>query len=417
MARKVWHDTDKRIEIDDTGAVTTTWTNPRAPGAILARMADGLTREVNEVVPNATGAARYVSTAGSDARDGLTPESAKLTLAAAIAALPIEGGTVHVGSGRYTTGPVALRSHLTILCQPRTIFYNPAGSVFTVPQSVTHLIIHGIQVHAAMGSCFDISASLSRADIQGNLWQVDGAAPAISATRELIETRWDVNVTGTGTRTEPLIKLLGIINHNYFTGRSNHSDTYVFHIEANTGREYASNNRIYDWNFEQPVAGCIRILSGHNNIIENVGIYDQPVPATADLVYLGKSPTSALQSRNNTIVGYFRAGGHLAPGVYDLKFEPRGAYYTTAINCTATTGFAADWGDNTGGISVGTLASTNAQKVVGMSVYGAKLVRTPKSSWFSPAEMGAGYQIMDETSNKVLTSDGVNWRDALGKIV
>lgn len=36
MARRIWHDTDKLIEEDDAGNVTTAWTNPRADGARLA---------------------------------------------------------------------------------------------------------------------------------------------------------------------------------------------------------------------------------------------------------------------------------------------------------------------------------------------------------------------------------------------
>lgn len=36
MARVIYRDTDKVIEEDDAGNVVTTWTNPHAPGAILA---------------------------------------------------------------------------------------------------------------------------------------------------------------------------------------------------------------------------------------------------------------------------------------------------------------------------------------------------------------------------------------------
>lgn len=36
MSRIIYRDTDKVIEEDDAGNVVTTWTNPHAPGAILA---------------------------------------------------------------------------------------------------------------------------------------------------------------------------------------------------------------------------------------------------------------------------------------------------------------------------------------------------------------------------------------------
>jgi hypothetical protein len=63
----------------------------------------------------------YVSTSGNDINNGLSPESAKLTLQAAVnAANP--GGTVDAGAGIFTlTSTLAMQPGVTLTCSPGTI--------------------------------------------------------------------------------------------------------------------------------------------------------------------------------------------------------------------------------------------------------------------------------------------------------
>jgi len=60
----------------------------------------------------------YVSTSGSDSNNGFSPESAKLTIQAAINAASANG-TVYVTSGTYTlSAAIGMRSYITLECSP-----------------------------------------------------------------------------------------------------------------------------------------------------------------------------------------------------------------------------------------------------------------------------------------------------------
>ena len=68
-----------------------------------------------QFTPLVTGAIQYVTTNGNDTRLGLSPASAKLTIAAAVAELGAGGGTVIVAAGSYgVTNEIAINAPVTV---------------------------------------------------------------------------------------------------------------------------------------------------------------------------------------------------------------------------------------------------------------------------------------------------------------
>jgi hypothetical protein len=360
------------------------------------------------------------ATAGSDASDGLSPGSAKRTIAAAMAALAGGKGVITLGSGTYNEQNLPLSNGLTIRGSNSTVI-SSSGDTFTVAANTERydVRIENVIINTS-GSAFAIAGALVLSNINCQIWQSTGTSPAISATG-LVDTYWDVQIEGTSPAKVPLIRL---INHtsatsicrNSFTGRITHSGSFGIHIEDATGSSYASNNRIYDMNFEVPNSGAIRILSGMGNVIDNVGIFDLTAAAT-NLIYLGKSATSTLKSVANRIASYFRLGGSLARSNYDVNLDSGNAPSTTLITCGATAGFAVNWGGNNA-VSVDTgIGSTGSAYVAGVSDVGLRHVVESYSNWYAASAVGAGTSFFDTTHNKVLTSDGTNWRDGVGTVV
>lgn len=373
-----------------------------------------------------TDAGLFVSKDGADTNDGLSPGKAKATVGAALAALPSGKGTVTLGRGVFTEKNLPLTTGLVLRGIPGASQITAVGGdALVTPAGVANLVLDGLIV-AASGSCIrsQLGTYLSLSRFRNlHLIQTSGTAPAIDAAG-LVDTKWDVEVTGANAATVPLVRLIAQGSHavacNMFTGRVNfRANQYAFHIEDATGNSYAANNRITGVNFEQTYGGAVKVLTGYANVIDGIGIYDLVESAIAPLVYFGKSAASALLSRRNRLATYHRAGGSLAAGVYDVALQNAGATGTTLVDCDATSGFRVDWG-STAAIAVNTgvgVGAVGSAAVSGAGVTGIKLPVAARGNWHTPAVAGAGVQFFDLTSNKVLTSDGTNWRDGAGTIV
>lgn len=101
------------------------------PGAIAASAVAGVTSfnsKTGIVAASASDRRIYVSTAGNDSNNGLSPETAKLTLQAGIdAANP--GGIVNVGAGNYIlTATLNMRPSVTLQCVTGSYISQGAGT-------------------------------------------------------------------------------------------------------------------------------------------------------------------------------------------------------------------------------------------------------------------------------------------------
>lgn len=92
--------------------------------------------------PATADAVVYVSTSGLDSNDGLSWGSAKLTIQAAVSALPVAGGTVKIGAGTFTLGtqtaPAGTGYAVAGILSPSNVTFQGAGRKRTL---LTHTAI------------------------------------------------------------------------------------------------------------------------------------------------------------------------------------------------------------------------------------------------------------------------------------
>lgn len=374
----------------------------------------------------------FVSTAGNNANDGLSPGNAKATVEGAHAALPSGKGKINVAGGAHEVNGLQLTNGLQIegygsYTGATALISN--GDMFTVPSgtSVVDLAVRDISLVANNGSAFNIEGGLALSVIEDvYIAQYGGGAPAVHAA-SLVDTKWRVNIEAVNGDANPLFHLVASVNNvdaiacNSFTGRGTHTTGYVFHIEDATGGSYAENNRIFDFNFEQTLAGCAKILSGTGNILDNCIALDFPSHITAPLVYIGKSPLSSKASVGNRI-NLQRHGGDLGtdPAAYDVQLEGSGrAAQTTLLDCWADTyGFKVDFGGNTA-TNIGTdlIEGENTAYVQGVTPYGTKFLCENPTNLIGAVDAGAGMTMLHPGNHKLYISDGTVWRDALGNVL
>lgn len=85
-------------------------------------------------------ARRYVTATGSDTNDGLTWGSSFLTVQAAIASLPVNGGTVEIGPGNFTTALIAPVDDLVLTGQ------GPGITTLTAVAVILGAVVDGTSV-------------------------------------------------------------------------------------------------------------------------------------------------------------------------------------------------------------------------------------------------------------------------------
>lgn len=128
---------------------------------------NGVADAVNKLPQPAADQLLYVSTAGDDADDGLTPGGAKLTIAAALSALP-SGGLIQVGAGDYTESAItnaAISDNITIrgVGHATQIFFDtPNSSLITLSgDRVSRLQLQDLQLRLTANATNSILLDLS----------------------------------------------------------------------------------------------------------------------------------------------------------------------------------------------------------------------------------------------------------------
>ena len=306
----------------------------------------------------------YLSTSGNDANDGLSPDHPKLTINAAVGALP-DGGTIYAGEGTFVAAAtITDPNEIKIVGQGEetTIIQAPSNGdpLFSIVSSgsltITHFTLTDLELLAAssggdlitMGS----SGKMSFAHFNRVFFRQQNASNHVvyaSNTPNFTDNHMeDCTITGQSNHTVPLVQLISSnngINTNTFNRiRATYSGNYVFWIE-NTGSAYAYDNTFRDINLEVANGGGIKILSGFNTIIENVAFYDLTT-TTNDLIFIGKS--SGLASKYTTIRNMGRRGGTLGTNLVDIRLQSVSAGITSiasADNATLTS-FKIDLGLN-----------------------------------------------------------------------
>jgi hypothetical protein len=91
--------------------------------------------------------------------------------------------------------------------------------------------------------------------------------------------------------------------------------------------------------------GCVRILSGYNNMVEDADVWDLSSTTTHDLFVVDKSATGGGVLSSSTVfrrVG--REGGTLGGGLNDIKIANSGDTLIDSCNDTTFTTFKIDFG-------------------------------------------------------------------------
>lgn len=388
--------------------------------ALLTATTVAAQRSSLSVTPASGDAVRYVSIGGNDNNDGLTAGTAKATIKTAYAELAaLGGGTLFVGAGAYNESGIVLATNVHVVGAGinstiiRSVDAPNGADTFVTTAAASDLSVRGIRINT-VASAFNIQHTVSYSTFSIKALQMTGAAPAIQATR-LIGTKWDVTLIGSAGATRPLVEWIGgTMNQNKITGSIFHSSSVAIKIASGAAGVYASANVVEDLVFQNPIAGAILLESCANAIIKNVGVYDLTAPASS-LIVVTKSAAGP-NSTGTVILGYLRMAGSLAASSYDIAIGSATA--TTVISAMATAGFAVDWGDSSAW-SIG--AATTGVRTLNLAGFsparGLRITQKAHATGYTPADSGAGTLFWSPTANKLLISDGTNWRDAMGTIV
>ncbi len=126
---------------------------------------------------------------------------------------------------------------------------------------------------------------------------------------------------------------------------------YGVWIENTLSSHYAYDNVMRDITWEYPTKGCVKILTGLGNVIENQGIYDlQTVGATAADLFVIGAGASGLASKHNSLIRIQRRAGALGSGLVDIRLESSSKAQRTFIqSCrgqNTAAAFTIDLGSN-----------------------------------------------------------------------
>jgi hypothetical protein len=299
----------------------------------------------------------HVSTSGSDNSDGLSPKRAKLTLNAALSALPSTGGVIQLGDGIFTcTGTLTLKSHVTIkgAGRGRTEIIPANGTdLITITTSLSFVHFSDVWLFETVQGGGDLikftgSGALSQSTFQRVLFKNSTTTKHLiygAAIGNFVENRFlhcefqGAPLAGSPavpTTSVPLIHLIGNnngLNVNVWDScRVSQAGPYWLVINETSGTARADDNVIRNINHELPQGGSVKLLGCNNTLIENLVGYDQNAAGTNPFIYVGSDPTNGLGSQNTTIRNSGNRGGILGatgPESYDVYLEAGKAPRTT----------------------------------------------------------------------------------------
>jgi len=329
----------------------------------------------------------FVSTNGSDGNDGLSIGAPKLTINAAVAALPAGGGVVDILAGTYTvTQPLPNRSAITYRGSNRGVtrlnvtvgsLLSPSvGDISAI--AFEHLTIVAYDTHmfnfTGSGGMYQskiADCNFASANPNASIFYLRGTGSfqEITIENSILDRGANSNVS-----TVDIIDSSGAANANLFQRVTMHSinttSSPAIRMESSTDQSYIYDNQFINVVGEQNPGGLIHMYSARGTQIIGCQDWDASVPYVADVIKVDKSTTNALISYDTTVINSGRRGGSLTAGVYD--FNGLNSRNTTLISTGNSTnapvvnngGVTIDYG----GLKLGkdtafTMASTGVAKI------------------------------------------------------
>ncbi len=305
---------------------------------------------VGTVAAFATDKRTYVSTAGSDANNGLSPESAKLTLQGGVnAANP--GGVVNVGSGTYTlASAVLMQPGVTVQCEEGVTITQGNGSNLASLVDFTTNSANG----AAIKNCLidDNRANNSLAPGAGTVRV--GNANDVTVEGNTIQNNTDFGVEIINGLRPRIIR--NIISNSFYAG--------IYDVPRNgtvTAGEFAENQIL-----QTGAHGIIVDGSSFNNIHDNyisgvlvTGLTVTVSGTTTITVTAGGTPFSNTCSATTICPGNFIIAG--GGGIFQeiLIFSVQSSTSATAASPGTNVVGAAAIGGSGDLIDIAALASSN----------------------------------------------------------
>lgn len=155
------------------------------------------------------------------------------------------------------------------------------------------------------------------------------------------------------TSTVPGFDVVGVGNpasaNKWTRCRAQGGGTYMFHLEAGV-QNYCYNNTFDTINFEQCDHGAIRIYSGMNTALNQIGLFDNSTIDT-DLILFSRADNTKPQSNGIAIRSVHRSNGSLSAGAVDIKLasgQCNGSNVIEAVSCPSAAGLTMDLGASSG---------------------------------------------------------------------
>jgi hypothetical protein len=266
----------------------------------------------------------------------LSAKNPKLTPQAAHDALPSGGGRIVCDAGTYvTTASLVFTKIVAVIGagKTNTLWAATGHDLFSITTDFYYNVFENIGLAAAGGHVFNVpsghSINLCRFTSVAFTQNSDTYSVVNMPAGGMVDNLFQsCDSTHTLTASVPswyMVSSTGALNNNmWLKHRHTNTGVYGFHLEGASGA-VCNANTFKKVTFEVCNGGCVRILSGYNNMVEDADVWDLSSTTTHDLFVVDKSATGGGVLSSSTVfrrVG--REGGTLGGGLNDIKIANSG---------------------------------------------------------------------------------------------
>lgn len=337
------------------------------------------------------------------------------------------GGTVLLPAGTMIAKGLVPKTGVTLLGHGRNLTKlrtNTSGQDLFVSAAGTNAcVFQGLSIQSVGGgNCFSGILYQSVFRDCGFFQNVDGKSVFnVTGWVDNLIQNGDFNHTLTATvpTFQAISSTADIASFTFDSCRFTNTGNYAIWLEGTLGA-FCHNPTIRNVTFEIPVGGAVNLLSCKNARIEMCGVHDLSSVTTKDLFKIDKSATSGgVASQSTIITGITRdsSATGLGSGLYDINVV--NATETVIIGANRfPSGFSINLNSNPAmvmGSHTATLAGTSQATIAYDGFFRFPFYSTAGRP--APSNVGLAAAVWDSTLNKLVTSDGTNWRDGAGTIV
>jgi hypothetical protein len=358
--------------------------------------------------------------------DGATDTTTQLQNAIN-AASTAGGGTVLLPAGVMIAHGLVPKSGVTLLGHGRNLTKlrttTAATALFVSAAGTNACVFQGLSLQSVGGGTV-FSGVLYQSVFRdcGFFQNVDGYC-IFDVTGWIDNLIQNGDFTHTLTATVPTFRAISatadVASFTIESCRFTNTGNYAIWLEGTSGA-FVHNPTLRGITFEIPNGGAVKLLSCRNARIDTCSVNDLSASTTRDLFVIDKSSSGGgVASQSTTITGITRdsSATGLGAGLYDINVV--NATETVIIGANRyPSGFSINLNSNPAivmGSQTATLAGTNQATVAYDGFFRFPFYSTAGRP--APSTVGLASAVWDSTLNKLVTSDGTNWRDGAGTIV